>query len=238
MTPIKVSRFIYHKAHPKHRTRILSNGLQPYRGVQWPSNTDIEGDAVFATNSADEKDWFDSTWDDDVWQIDTSKIPNIKWFQDPNFKWGKFKHIYTSDTIPSEAIKLFREGTGKDMLESRQLVKKLLRESLKEKIIGLDYADDEEGLYSDNYVHGQIRIVDNDVEILDWNSNESGHGNTQISLQRLKKAYGGEIRAVDAGYMGEPSFNYWKKMLAKGLIDGIYDDNATLYDRSDLQYMK
>jgi len=96
-------------------------------------------------------------------------------------------------------------------------------------IIGLDYTDGQEGLYSDEYVSGEIRIVDNDVEILDWNSKYKKHGGTEISLNRLKSKYGGEIRAVDAGYQHEESFKYWAKMMKKGLVDGIYDDDAILH---------
>jgi hypothetical protein len=97
-------------------------------------------------------------------------------------------------------------------------------------IVGLDYTDGEEGLYSDEYVEGEIRIIGNDVEILDWNSKYSTFGGTELSLKRLKDNYGGEIRAVDAGYPHEKSFRYWKKMMMKGLVDGIYDDDANLHE--------
>lgn len=109
--------------------------------------------------------------------------------------------------------------------------KNTIRELLNENanVIGLDYTDDEEGLYSDEYVSGEIRIVGNDVEILDWNSKYSTNRGTEISLKRLKDSYGGEIRAVDAGYPYEESFKYWKKMMMKGLVDGIYDDDANLH---------
>lgn len=102
------------------------------------------------------------------------------------------------------------------------------------KIEGLNYSDGQEGPYRDKYVSGEIRIVGNDVEILDWNSRNNGHGNTQKSLELLKNTYGGEIRAVDAGYEGEPSFNYWQHMMNKGLIDGIYDDNTVLHEPQNL----
>ena len=102
-------------------------------------------------------------------------------------------------------------------------------------IVGLDYEDGEEGPYGDKYIVGQIRIEGNDVEVLDWNSTYKSRGGTEVSLKRLRDAYGGEIRAVDAGYPGEESFSYWMHMMKKGLVDGVYDDNTTLYDREDLQ---
>jgi len=115
---IKLNKYVYHASAIINRERIDKNGILPFRGEQWLSDTDIEGDAVFATNSDNPKDWFDSTWDDDVWQIDTTKIPNVKWERDPNTESelctyiGKW--IYTKQPIPREAIKLLKKGTGKD----------------------------------------------------------------------------------------------------------------------------
>jgi hypothetical protein len=112
------SKYFYHKSNPNNRESILKNGLIPKRGEQWLEDTPIKGKAIFATNSSKEKDWFDSTYDDDVWQIDIFKIPNIKWFLDPNFKWDKNnKHIYTKHPIPVSALTLIKKGTGKDLLK-------------------------------------------------------------------------------------------------------------------------
>lgn len=114
--PVKLNRYLYHVANPLNRDRIQKNGIIPYRGEQWLSDTKISGKAVFATNSDNPKDWFDSTFDDDVWRIDTNKIPNIKWFMDPNFDWDKkHKHIYTQNIIPVNAIELIKTGTGNSL---------------------------------------------------------------------------------------------------------------------------
>lgn len=112
------NRYLYHKSNPRNRNRILKNGLVPYRGPQWLDSDEIKGDAVFATNSDNEKDWFDSTYDDDVWRIDTSKLSNVKWFFDSHFDWNpdKNKHMYTRSYIPVSALELIKQGTGKDML--------------------------------------------------------------------------------------------------------------------------
>ena len=112
---IKLNKYLYHVSNPFNRERIEKNGIVPHRGEQWLSDTDIEGKAVFATNSDNPKDWFDSTYDDDVWRIDVSKIPNVKWFIDPNFG-DEYKHIYTKEPIPRNAIELIKIGTGKDLL--------------------------------------------------------------------------------------------------------------------------
>lgn len=117
----KLNKYVYHKASINNRDRIEKDGIQPFRGSQWLSDTRIKGNAVFATNSEDESDWFDSSWDDDVWRIDTTKLSNVKWFMDPNFSWnGKYEHIYTQSSIPRNAIELIKQGTGEDLLESKK----------------------------------------------------------------------------------------------------------------------
>ena len=117
----KLNRYIYHTANPINRKLIDEIGIMPFRGDQWLSDTEIEGNAVFATNSNNPKDWFDSTWDDDVWRIDTSKIPNIKWKPDSNTESELCKYdgkwIYTQQPIPRNAIELIKIGTGKDIID-------------------------------------------------------------------------------------------------------------------------
>lgn len=114
---VPVSRFIYHASNPVNRKRILTNGISVFRGDQWMGDTPIKGKAVFATNSDNQNDWFDSTFDDDIWRIDTSKLDGVKWLNDPNYEYSK--HIYTHSNIPLEAIELIRQGTGKDYLYTK-----------------------------------------------------------------------------------------------------------------------
>lgn len=114
---VKTERYVYHAANINNREMILSDGIKQHRGDQWMLDTDIEGPAVFATNSSNPDDWFDSTFDDDVWQIDTAAISYYDWYADPNYDWDKkYKHVYTQNDIPPDAITLFRKGTGRDKL--------------------------------------------------------------------------------------------------------------------------
>lgn len=113
---VKLNRFLYHASSIINREKIENSGIIPYRGEQWLSDTPIKGNAVFATNSENKSDWFDSTWDDDIWRIDTSKIKDIKWFIDPNVDNGVW--VYTKSAIPRNAIEMIKVGTGKDLLES------------------------------------------------------------------------------------------------------------------------
>jgi hypothetical protein len=110
-----IEKFIYHVSNPMFRSEILSIGLIPKgKSETWMSNTPNIGKVIFATNSSKRKDWFNSTWDDDIYKIDTSKLKN-KWYKDPNFSEEEF-HIYTNEPIPVEAIELIHKGTGKSKL--------------------------------------------------------------------------------------------------------------------------
>ena len=115
---ITPNKYVYHKSNIKFRREISKIGLiTKGKSETWLSDTEIEGNVIFATNSDNKKDWFDSTYDDDVYQIDTTKINN-KWLLDPNFTWEKSpKYIITFDNIPLSAIKLVYKGSGNDLLK-------------------------------------------------------------------------------------------------------------------------
>lgn len=116
LTPVITNRFVYHNSNPFFRDQIKEMGLiVKGKSETWLSDTPIEGDVIFATNSDEKSDWFDSTYDDDIYQIDTTKISN-DWYEDPNFSGSK--HIITFNNIPKKAIKLIYKGTGNDLQEN------------------------------------------------------------------------------------------------------------------------
>jgi hypothetical protein len=110
------NRIIVHKSNPMFRDNIMSEGLKAKAGecyrIYVGYGTKCKP-AIFATNSTNKRAWFDSTYDDDIWFIDTTKIPDVKWFKDRHFESTK-KHIVTFDNIPPEALTLKYEGTGRD----------------------------------------------------------------------------------------------------------------------------
>jgi len=127
------NEYVYHKSNPIFRYKISKEGLKTKgKSETWLSDTKIEGECIFCTNSDSKEDWFDSTYDDDIYKIDTTKLNN-KWFLDPNFiskesyvtyKGKKvklpnndkeYKHIITFENIPLNAIELIYEGTGKSL---------------------------------------------------------------------------------------------------------------------------
>jgi len=113
LVPIEPNRYVYHVSNPFFRDQIQKEGLIPKgKSETWLSNTPIEGKVIFACNSDNKDDWFQSTYDDDIYRIDTSKISN-QWFYDPNFSWEKNNpFIITFEPIPVEAIELIYSGSG------------------------------------------------------------------------------------------------------------------------------
>lgn len=108
---VKPNNYVYHTSNPMFRDKIEKVGLIPQgKSDAWLSNTKIDGEVIFAVNSDDKKDWWDSTYDDDMYQIDTTLIKN-KWYSDPNFD-VEDKRMITFDPIPRNSIKLMYKGTG------------------------------------------------------------------------------------------------------------------------------
>lgn len=109
------NKYVYHTSNPIFRDRISKEGLiVKGKSESWLSNTNIDGEVIFVVNSDNKEDWWDSTYDDDIYQIDTSNLNN-KWYCDPNFDFED-KRIITFENIPSNSIKLIYKGTGSDTL--------------------------------------------------------------------------------------------------------------------------
>mgnify|MGYP003349139277 FL=1 len=110
------NKFVVHKSNPMWRKNIELTGLQVSVGDCYQQHVggDIEcKPAIFATEALNEKDMFDSTYDDDIWLIDT-ECAGVTWHKDKHFERGDYKHhILTFDSIPVECIKLHYKGTGK-----------------------------------------------------------------------------------------------------------------------------
>jgi hypothetical protein len=112
---IKPNKYLYHTSNPTFRAKIAKEGLIPKgKGEAWLSDTVIDGEVIFAVNSDNKRDWWYSTYDDDIYRIDTTGLKNI-WYCDPNFDL-KDMRIITFERIPVRYIKLIHKGSG-DSLE-------------------------------------------------------------------------------------------------------------------------
>jgi hypothetical protein len=110
---VKPPKFVYHYSPISNRKSIEKYGLLTKSSVNSLDNNSIElayPEAVFA--KTDNNPWGAYSPDEmfDKWEIDTSKINN-QWYIDPNMEHKSY--IFTLNSIPPEAIKLFRKGNKK-----------------------------------------------------------------------------------------------------------------------------
>jgi GNAT superfamily N-acetyltransferase len=104
------NKYVYHTSNPIFRDKISKEGLIPKgKSESWLSNTKIDGKVIFVANSNKKKYFWDSTYDDDIYQIDTTKLNN-KWYNDPNFDSDGL-HLITFENIPLNSIKLIYKGS-------------------------------------------------------------------------------------------------------------------------------
>ena len=113
-------RYVVHSSNPSNRENISTTGLQVSLGecylIYADSNYGEDEEcvpAVFATDSIKKKDMFDSTYDDDIWVIDTERA-RVQWYKDAHFDGGDTKHIVTFEDVPADAVRLIYKGTGGD----------------------------------------------------------------------------------------------------------------------------
>jgi hypothetical protein len=110
------NEIVVHKSNPIWRKNILETGLQVSVGECYKTYVGYGEKcipAIFATNSTNKRAWFDSTYDDDIWFINTKMIPDVKWYKDKHFESTK-KHIVTFENIPPEVLTLKYQGSGSD----------------------------------------------------------------------------------------------------------------------------
>lgn len=113
LEPEMVNNIVYHTSNPIYREKISKEGLIPKQetwGVGFGSDMNKElGDkkAIFASNG---HEFYDSTYDDDVWAIYTNIFQT--WYHDRYVKNG----IYTYEPIHKNSIKLIYKGTGKSKI--------------------------------------------------------------------------------------------------------------------------
>ena len=109
-------KFVVHKSNPVWRDNIELTGLQTSVGDCYQQH--VGGDeeckpSIFATDSLDKEQMFDSTYDDDIWIINT-ECAEVTWYKDRHFDNGDYKHhIVTFDNISPECLRLLYKGTGK-----------------------------------------------------------------------------------------------------------------------------
>lgn len=75
-------------------------------------------------------------------------------------------------------------------------------------------------------VTGVVDVSGENLAIYEWNSFEPGKGNTLVVLQMFRRTYT-VIHVVGIGSSpADPSWAYWQKMAARGLVDSLEDDDG------------
>ena len=114
-------RYVAHKSPPQWRKNIGLTGLQVSVGECYENHVmGLYGEwytecqpAIFATDSLNEEDMFDSTYNDDTWLIDT-ECAGVTWYIDAHFEFNDHNHhIVTFEDISPDCLKLIHKGTGK-----------------------------------------------------------------------------------------------------------------------------
>lgn len=218
LTQITPNKYVYHTSNPIFRDKISKQGLIPKgKSEAWLSDTKIDGKAIFAVNSDDKEDWWDSTYDDDIYQIDTEKITN-KWFEDPNFSNDKEQfavyngkpiklpnttkkndRIITFEKIPIEAIELIYKGAGTDLLEGLNIPKKK------------NYQD----ITRDNVIRGDKVICVRNYGVFKRGKQYTVHSLSPYAIKLLYKKHDGQL--ITYTIMDNDLNTYFALPLSEGL---------------------
>lgn len=111
---------LYHKGNPIFRDKIEKEGLKVQVGdsymIHWEDEKDADQLEKLIFMYDKNIDEYDTTYDDDIWEIDITKLDNSKIKGDPDRWMWKNKGCWVyADDIPREAIKLIHEGTGESL---------------------------------------------------------------------------------------------------------------------------
>ena len=115
----KLPKYLYHKGNPKFRDNVLKEGLKPQVGDSYWTHYESEYGTLknelkpviflYDKNLED----YDSTYDDNIYQIDTSKLNNNKIRIDNALPNGCFIYL---DIIKPTSFKLLYKGTGNSLI--------------------------------------------------------------------------------------------------------------------------
>jgi hypothetical protein len=114
-TGIRIPSLLYHKSNPANRKSIQLHGLIPQVGDSYKAHWDDRDDLAPLVFLYDVKKIrggeYDTTYDDDIYRIDMSKLDEKYIAKDPD-SWMKGCFTYSAP-IPPDAITLIYKGTGK-----------------------------------------------------------------------------------------------------------------------------
>lgn len=110
---VDYSNKMYHKASPFFRQKIKREGLIPQVGdsysAHWDDATDlIPGVFLYDIN----KQEYDTTYDDDIWEVDTTKLNKNYFIKDPDeYMYETFGSVLYRGLIQPYLLKLVKKGS-------------------------------------------------------------------------------------------------------------------------------
>lgn len=130
---VEVGRYLYTQKDPADREEIGENGLEPR--ADYGDGLLFYPPSVFATDSEDPDDWYESDKPTDTWRIDVEIMLRDRdpyfnsygkgWQKDPNYTdvYGELdtRHVVTHQSIPATALTLWRKAGSNRTEESRTL---------------------------------------------------------------------------------------------------------------------
>ena len=115
---------VYHKSNPIYREQINNDGLKCMKGDSYEGHSPEEKDPPAIFGYVNDINNYDTTYDDDIWLIDATKITNT-WFIDNEV--GKIA-VVTYNDIPRSAIKLVYKGIGDSLYENKLKLLNVIKE--------------------------------------------------------------------------------------------------------------
>jgi hypothetical protein len=240
----QVNKTIYHTGNPMFRESILKQGLIPQgKSESWLSDTPIEGEVIFAVNSSDIADAWQSGYDDDIYEIETTQLNN-QWYFDPNFaSYEDNDRIITFEPIPSSAIKLIHQGSGEEYKKGGMINEKTIRvnvEYLEEQFYELNKEMDIPiSVYKQYEKTGKVpREFLNDLTSETGESNWVETNPISVSLTPIKKMNeGGKVisdninaKLESMGFVRNPhNYLMGKNIDENTYIQPFYDKNKGIY---------
>lgn len=105
-------KLVYHKSNPIFRNLIDEQGLKVMKGDSYSCHSPEKECPPAIFGYVGDPDCYDSTYDDDIWLIDTSEIPDHRWYIDLEVSGYIQSAVVTYENIPRRAIRLIYRGTG------------------------------------------------------------------------------------------------------------------------------
>jgi len=244
ITPNKI---VVHKSNPMFRDNILKDGLKAKSGecyrIYVGYGTKCKP-AIFATNSTNKRAWFDSTYDDDIWEINTEMIPDVMWYKDKHYE-SRSKHIVTFQDIPSEALTLKYKGKAGGIMESidksedkkLKLVTKMIHEFFDEvsfieikkyknkPLISVYFDNDGEAANEDTYFAKQIqdKIYEySGIKLLPYWKIEQYNTDSDFRLDAIKLKYDNEGNVISESEEKQPKY----LNLIKDIVEPYKEDDC------------